>query len=158
MGFSSDIPMQSNQLPLSIDYPAPDSPDFLDTLSLSYKRTVDSMNTKEGGLYFLQEQATFKRLFIQTDPQNFRNIYRSVFVLNPAALTFNHNIVGIVQVFSYWAIANTAGDFRVVPYVDTVLVTNQISMRVTTTQVIITNGATAPAITGGLVVLEYTKN
>jgi hypothetical protein len=41
------------------------------------------------------------------------------------------------------------------PYVDTVLVTNQVSVRVTTTHIILTGGAGAPATPSGYVVLEW---
>lgn len=156
MSFSSDQPLLSNQLPISVEFPK-DQVRFLETLSLLYKRIADSVNKKEGSLYLLQELANFQQFFTQGDPQRTRNGYRKTFILDPSTLTFNHNITGISQITNYWAIANTAADFRKVPYVDVTNVTNQISMRVTTTQVIITNGATAPAITGGLVILEYVK-
>lgn len=88
MSFSSDVPLQSNQLPISIDFPSPEHENFLDTLSLAYKRIVDSVNTKEGALYLLQEQANFERYFQYSDPTTFtpnpnafRNGYRSVFDL-----------------------------------------------------------------------------
>ena len=157
MSFSSNIPLQSNQVPISLDIPSPDHPEFLSILSLSFKKIIDSLNTKEGAYYLLQELANFNQFFIDGNPQRYRNGYRRVFKLDPAALTFNHNITGIVQVTNYWAIANTATDFRKVPFTSTTLITDQISMTVTTTQVIITNGATAPAITGGIIVLEYLK-
>lgn len=156
LSFNSDLPLQSNQLPISVEFPR-EQESFIEVLTLLYKRIADSVNKKEGSLYLLQELANFQQFFVQNDPQRIRNGYRRVFILDPATLTFNHNITGITQITNYWAIANTATGFRKVPFVDTTNVTNQISMRVTTTQVIIVNGATAPAITGGIVVLEYLK-
>lgn len=157
MSFNSDIPLQTNQLPISVEFPK-EQESFLEVLTLLYKRIADAVNRKEGSLYLLQELANFQQFFVSNNPQRIRNGYRRVFILDPANLTFNHNITGIVQFTNYWAIANTATDFRKIPYTDTTNVTNQISMRVTTTQVIITNGATAPAITGGIIVLEYLKD
>lgn len=156
MSFSSDPALLSNQLPISIDFPT-DQTEFLNMLSLIYKRIAASVNSKEGAFYLLQELANFQQFFTSGNPQKNRSGYRRVFELNPGSLTFNHGISGISQITNYWAIANTATDFRKVPYTDVVNVTNQISMRVTTTQVIIVNGATAPAITGGIIVLEYVK-
>ncbi len=157
MAFSSNIPLQSNQVSISLDIPPIDHPEFNSILSLTFKKVIDSLNTKEGAYYLLQELANFNQFFVAGNPLRYRNGYRRVFQLDPASLTFNHNITGIVQVTNYWAIANTATDFRKVPFTSTTLITDQISMTVTTTQVIITNGATAPPITGGIVVLEYLK-
>lgn len=90
MSFSSDQPQLSNQLPLSIDFP--ENPElFLETLGLTYKRIVDSTNTKIGGLFLLQQMANFERWFKQSDTAPFtidttrtRNGYRNT--LNMIAL------------------------------------------------------------------------
>jgi len=88
MSYSSDQPLLSNQLPVSIDFPAPESPEFLNMLSIIYKRTVASMNLKEGSLYPLQETASFIQYFrysdpatFTPDPNNFRSGYRTTFDL-----------------------------------------------------------------------------
>lgn len=88
MSFSSDIPLQSNQLELSIDFPDVNTKDFQNLLSLSYKRITDSVNLKEGSLYTLQELANFQRWFkysnpatFTIDPNNTRNGYRTTFDL-----------------------------------------------------------------------------
>jgi hypothetical protein len=83
MAFSSDIPLQSNQLSKSIDFPASDSKDFVDILTLDRKRIVDALNTKEGGLHILQETASFQQYFSlsPTNLQNNRNGYRVDFDL-----------------------------------------------------------------------------
>ena len=62
MSFSSDRPLQANQLPLSIDFPE-DNNELITTLSSSYKQTVDAMNTKEGSLYLLEELASYNQYF-----------------------------------------------------------------------------------------------
>lgn len=155
MSFSSNQPLQSNQLPISLDVPK--EPDLLHTFLTNFIRNISNIvNTKEGALYSRQELANFQQWFSST-PFTFNNGYRTCFEVNPAALTFNHGISGITQVTNYWAIVNTASGFRKVPYASATLVTDQTQMDVTTTQVIITNGATAPAITGGIIVLEYIK-
>ncbi len=64
MSFSSNVPLQSNQLPISLDFPDPTHPDFLDTLSIAFKRISDAMNTKEGALYTLEEIANFNNYFL----------------------------------------------------------------------------------------------
>ena len=88
MAFSSDQPLQANQLPISIDFPSPTDKDFLDILSLTYKRIADSSSKKESSLYLLQELATFQAYFKYQVPATFtpnvglyRNGYRVTFDL-----------------------------------------------------------------------------
>lgn len=104
MSFSSDKPLLSNQLPISIDFPNPDDKEFNDTLTLTYKRIADSMNSKEGALYLLNELANFRLFYTANNPQITRNSYRKVFdmvILNSgnigaaAAVSFTHNITGL---------------------------------------------------------------
>jgi len=81
MSFSSDIPLQSNQLPISFEMPEPQDPSFKQILSLFFKRYADSINTKEGALYLLQELATFKQFYTTNNPQLNRFVYRTTFDL-----------------------------------------------------------------------------
>ena len=82
MSFSSDKPLQTNQLPISVQFPNSDDPNFLGILSLAYKRIVDSVNTKEGALYLLEEVASFQQYFSITDNiQKNRNGYRTTYDL-----------------------------------------------------------------------------
>lgn len=158
MGVSSDQPLQSNQLPLSIDF-SEDPVVLRETLTDTYKRTVDSMNTKVGGLYPLQEVASFKRFFTEGEPFKYRNIYRKTFVVDPAVLNFPHNIPGIVFVTEMYGVMLTSQpDWRPIPFTSASLVTDQVSLKVTTTNIVIVKGATAPAIVEAFVVLEYVKN
>jgi hypothetical protein len=86
MSFSSDPALQTNQLPLSIDFPE-EQQDFLIRLTLAYKEIVDSMNTKIGGIYLLGEIAAYKLYFptsltLETYASLIlRNVYRSTFDL-----------------------------------------------------------------------------
>ncbi len=118
MAFSSDIPLQSNQLSKSIDYPATDRPDFIDILTLDRKRIVDSLNTKEGALYLLDEIANFKQYFTLGNPQVNRNAYRKTFdmvslnggPIGPGATVSQpHNIIGLLEtVIIYAGVTSTA--------------------------------------------------
>ena len=157
MAYTNDPAQQSNQLPISIDFPE-DEKDLREVLTTSYKKTVDSVNTKIGGLFTLEEVANFERWFTVDSVTQTRNGYRKTFKLNPNSLTFAHGIQSLKQITDYRAIVKTSdGDFRKVPYVHITDITKQISMRVTETQVIIENGSTAPTIKSGIVVLEYLK-
>lgn len=130
-------------------------------LSTVYTQTATSVNLKINGVYDLVEVQTGSQYNSVGDPQKKRFSFRQMYYIDPAALTFNHNITGYstLNFVNIYGVVNTAvPDARPLPYVDTVNVTNQIGITVNATQVIITNGATAPAITGGIVVLEYLKN
>lgn len=106
MSFSSDPPLQSNQISKSIDFPATDHKDFVDILTLDRKRIVDSLNTKEGALYLLYELANFKQYYTQGDPQTTRNSYRKTFDMvnlnggpigGGATVSKPHGITGILD-------------------------------------------------------------
>ena len=76
-----------------------------------------------------------------------------------ATLSITHNIQSLVQFTHIYGTCITAvPDFRPIPYASATLVTNQIEVKVTPTQVVIINGATAPNIASGMIVLEYLKN
>lgn len=105
MSFSSDKPLQSNQLPISIDYPDPSNTDFLSVISLDRKRISDSVNTKVGGIFSQQENASFKKYNVET-PDKTSNGYRKSFNITQlnggniaagATVNFAHNITGIAK-------------------------------------------------------------
>lgn len=111
MSFNSNQPQQTNQLPLSIDFPE-DWDKFLETITLLYKRIANSVNSKEGGLYSLQELSNFNQYFIPKNANNFRNVYRKTFdvvglngapIPGGATITFPHNIQGLKEATHIYA-------------------------------------------------------
>lgn len=103
MSFSSDQPLLSNQLPISIDF-AENQAIFLDQLTLLYKRIADTVNKKEGSVYSIQENATFKQYPTADNPQQFKNVYRKTFdmidlnggnIAGGATVSFPHDITGL---------------------------------------------------------------
>lgn len=75
MTFSSNIPLDTNQLPISLNV-NPDDKDFGDILLLYLRRIANAVNTKESGLFLLQENASFEQWFQVANPQQNRNGYR----------------------------------------------------------------------------------
>lgn len=119
MAFSSDIPLQSNQISRSIDYPATDQPDFIDILTLDRKRIVDALNTKEGALYLLDEIANFKQYFTLGNPQVNRNAYRKTFdmvslnggPIGPGGVVNQpHGITGLLETVMIYAGVTSPAD------------------------------------------------
>lgn len=80
MAFSNDPAVQSNQLPISLDIPS-DPKQLKETLSLLFKRVINAVNTKEGGVYSLQENANFAQYYTLGNPNQYRNAYRTTFDL-----------------------------------------------------------------------------
>ncbi len=75
MTFSSNIPLDTNQLPISLDV-NPEDKDFENILLLYLRRIANAVNTKESGLFLLQENANFEQWFQTGNPQQNRNSYR----------------------------------------------------------------------------------
>lgn len=95
MSFSSDNPLQTNQLPISVEFPT--EPKLLQVINTeTYKRTANAVNTKESGLYLNQEMASFKQYFTPDNPMKNRNVYRKVIdfgaLPNTAVKTVAHGI------------------------------------------------------------------
>lgn len=75
MTFSSDNSLNTNQLPISLDV-NPEDKDFQNILLLYLRRVANAVNTKESGLFLLQENANFEQWFQNGNPQQNRNAYR----------------------------------------------------------------------------------
>jgi len=75
MTFSSNIPLNTNQLPISLDV-NPEDKDFENILMLYLRRVANAVNTKESGLFLLQENASFEQWYQIANPQQNRNGYR----------------------------------------------------------------------------------
>ncbi len=113
-------------------------------------------NTREIALYDLVELQTGQQWFTPGNAQKKRYGFRKTFSFNDTSLTFNHGITGITFV-TYIGGGFTEGTFFYpLPFVSTVI-TDQIKLAATATQIIVTKGATAPPITIGVIVLEYLK-
>ena len=85
-----------------------------------------------------------------------RDGYRAVFQVTDAALTVLHGISLINQVTRLYGAFFDGTSWQALPFVDVVAANNQIGLRVTATQVIVTKGAGAPpTIASGIVVLEF---
>lgn len=132
-------------------------------LSKNHIEYANSINLKTNGIYDVVEVQTGEQYNNPSNAQTKRFAFRKIFnfgAINAGAtLTINHGITGITQFTHTYGEAITSNpDFRCIPYADVAAVTNQISLLKTSTQIKISNGATAPNITSGYVVLEYLKN
>lgn len=88
-------------------------------------------------------------------PQRLRDGFRLVVQVSDAALTVAHNITMINQVTRLYGAFFDGTNWQTLPYVDVAAVANQIKISVSATQIVVTKGGGAPAISLGVVVLEY---
>lgn len=75
MTFSSNQSLNTNQLPISLDV-NPEDEQFNAILLLYLRRVANAVNTKENGLYLLQETASFEQWYQIANPGQNRNGYR----------------------------------------------------------------------------------
>ena len=75
MTISSNQSLNTNQLPISLDV-NPDDSNFGNILLLYLRRVANAVNTKENGLFLLQETANFEQWYQIGNPQQNRNAYR----------------------------------------------------------------------------------
>lgn len=161
MSFTTDPSSIVNQLAIALEIPQ-DATNLHEILSLLLKKYAQVINTKEGGLYTLQEQLNFKQFYTTLDTTIFRNVYRFTFdVVNKnggpiapgATVTFPHGIANIKETALIYASctsstpASDPGFFSVV----------YPNARLTTTNVIFTN-PTAITISKCSLIAEYMKN
>lgn len=159
------LPVNALQVPLDENVSFSDNWDFfLEQITKRYRDIAREVNVKERAFYPLeQEILNNQKWFINNNPQNFRSCFRQVFYFGAiaagATLNIPHNITELTLFtkISGTVITNIP-DYRPLPFVDTINVTNQIRINATAIDIVITNGATAPNITQGIVILEYLKN
>lgn len=92
---------------------------------------------------------------LATSPQRLRDGFRIVVQVAGASLVVNHNITQINQVTRLYGAFFDGTFWQHLPYVDTLAAANQIAIKVSPTQIIVTKGVGAPSISQGIVILEY---
>jgi hypothetical protein len=157
MSFSSDNPLVSNQLPISIDFPK-DLENLRTVLSDNYKKTANIINTKEGALYLYEEIASFKQLSNTTASQPFINCYRKTFdliALNGgnigagATVSFAHGISSLTKsILIYVSARSTGPEYFTAVYPYCWLDATQLHFM----------NPSASSVSQAIFVAEYTKN
>lgn len=133
----------------------PQDPALLEgVLSKMYVDVASGVNSRVIGIYELASAITGEKWFSTTSPQTKRQTQRKVFQFSDSTLTFSHGLTGVT---AYTRIYGTFTDGTLnypLPYVNPTAA-NQVGVSVSATQVVVTKGGGAPAITSGFVILEY---
>jgi hypothetical protein len=141
---------------------AKDFDQFLLQFSAIYQKLAMSANAKDIGNYENVEILNGQQYFGAT-PQQKVSVYRKCFTLGAIPVggnsTFAHGVDVIARITRlYGTCITNVPDDRPIPFLDVGVITNQISIVRNGLNIIVTNGATAPAIVSGQVVMEYLKN
>lgn len=163
MSFSSDKPLQANQLPISIKLP--ESPEDLNQeLVLLFKRYANAVNTKTGGLFQNLETAAFDQYVVENNPLTFRPVYRKMIFFgtlpNTATKSVAHGIAfgtSFRLVRIYGAATDPVGLVYIpLPYSSPTLNQN-IKLNADATNVNVETAINYTAFTSTTIVLEYVK-
>ena len=147
-------------VPTTEVYPS-DQDDLLTKLTDTHTLVANAINVREIALYEDgQETVTGAQFSITGNNSKKQQSLRKTFYFGAiaagATLNINHNITGLTECVKIDATCVTdAPDFRPIPYVSTVALNQQISLRVTATIIEIINGAASANILSGKVILEY---
>lgn len=122
-----------------------------------------AINLREISQYETVEVLSGKQFFTSGNAQKKRFGYRKVFTLPATATGATTNIAhGLSGVTAYINIYGTATtdipDDRPIPYASATAVNQQIEVKVLGANIVVINGAAAPNITSGFIILEYLKN
>lgn len=164
MSVSPPVNNQSSFLPTTTVLPQ-DYNELLIRLTKNYNDIANYLNIREIAIYETTETLTGEQWTNVGQPTNRRQTFRKIFYFATIAAGANLAITtGITSVTSYTHIYGTVvtdvPDKRPIPFADVTAVTNQISVIVDDVAGTATvfNGATAPNITSGILVLEYLKS
>jgi hypothetical protein len=144
------------------NYVIPDEPEQMkEFLKKSLEEMARFINRKDMGQYETVE-VQVNQTFPGATPQDKRQIYRKIFEFNAiaagATLNIAHGITGVTDFTRIYGTCITAvPDNRPIPFADVTNVTNQISVLRNGLNIVVVNGATAPNITSGRIVVEFYK-
>lgn len=162
MNFSPSNSLEE-ALPENVDF-AEDWNQFLEQWTNLYRKVSAKINGKERAFYPLELEIQNNQQFFRTDDtQKYRNVFRKVFdfrsIAPGATANITHNISPINSFTKIYGTCITRViDYRPIPYVSTAAVNQGIELKVTATTINVINGAAAPQITSGVIILEYLKN
>lgn len=123
-----------------------------------YRDISNCVNVRQIAVFDLQEFLTGESWATNGNPQRKKQTYRKIFYFSDASLTFAHNITNLTLTTHIYGSFTDGTNFYPLPYVSSAAVANQIQVVVTPTNVVVTKGGGAPAITNGVIVLEYLLN
>ena len=155
---STNVTSQSPFLRTTRHFPQDPQPLSVE-LSKSYLDIASFVNARTIGTYAVNAPSITGNQFFTSGLASKRQSLRQIYTFTssgtiPHGINFQ-NVTAFVQIYGTF----TEGtNWYPIPYVNTVNVINQISIRVDSTNIVIIAGAGAPAIVSGIVNLEWLTN
>jgi len=157
-----DVLNQASFLRTSRNFP-PEVKQLSIEVDRSYIDIARNVNTRTIGFFTLNRSTVTGENWFITQARRQQGL-REVYRFDDAHLVIAHGIqflslTNFIRIWGTFFDTGGTASWYPLPYVDTVLVTNQISVQVDATNITITKGATNPfTIDNGLVVLEWLAN
>jgi len=142
------------------DYPPEKWEEYWAFITERGRKTSDLINIREIARYEQTETLTGQVWYganNQVKQYGWRRVYPFGAIAPGATLAVPHGLTGVSRYTHINGTAVTATDSRPVPNTSVVAANQGVAINVGAANISITNGAAAPAITSGVVVLEYLK-
>jgi hypothetical protein len=148
---------QSPYLRVQRNFPTENIQALTVEIDRAYVDTAIKVNSRTIGVFALGNQLITGEKYYLTGQPNGQQGLRQIYTFNAASLNFVHNLnLSTISYFSriYGSFTNGTNWYPM-PYVDATAATNQVSVVITPTNIVITAGSGAPTITSGVIVLEW---
>lgn len=156
--------MQAPYLREQRQFPYEDIKELANQSDLAYIDVAANVNVRTIGIFPVNTPAiTGESWYTSGQPKKQQTLRQLYLITGPGSYPHGiklQNITGLTKIYGTFTNSadKTVANWYPLPYVDTVAIANQVSISVTPTNIVITRGATAPAIVSGFVVLEWLSN
>lgn len=149
--------MQAPYLREQRSFPQDDLKTLSSQLDQAYIDIAIKMNVRTIGTFAVNAPiVTGEQWYVKGEPQKQQTL-RRVYLIPPGGGSIAHGII-LNQIGGFTRIYGTFTDgtnWYPLPYVDATAIGNQVQVVVTPMNIVITRGASAPAITSGYCILEW---
>ena len=159
----NNVLSKSSFLRTSRNFP-PDLHQLTVEVNRSYTEIANTVNNRVIGFFTVNRSTvTGENWFITQNKrqQGLRQVYRwDDTMLVGTTITISHGIdfLSLTNIVRIWGTFFDGTSWQTLPFVSVTLITNQITVAVNATDIVITKGATAPTCENGLVILEWIAN
>jgi hypothetical protein len=160
----NDVLSQVSFLRTSRNFP-PEAKQLSIEVDRSYIDIARNVNNRVIGFFTINRSTVTGENWFITQArrqQGLRQVYRfqdSDFTAGVATISHGIQFRSLTNFIRIWGTFFDGTNWQTLPYVDVVNVTNQINVKVNSTDIVITKGAGAPpAVQNGLIVVEWLAN